>query len=382
MLKTTPCITIVMLCLVIVSETGGGGQGKEGTNFLEKEIQLGGDDIGLIQGIDVDQKGRIYVGDLVRATVHLFSEDGKYIRAIGKKGRGPAEFSYLWSTRLIGNDSLCVLDGVSHVITVFAPDRFDYPTRTIALPPAPDGYMPSLMGTMGTGHAGLWYDGTKKQLLVPYATSYSENTINDIRYLRLYSFNQQGHFVGNAPILKFEDKQMLVIQGEGFSVSPMPFGRRPIIHLGQDGRIYYGDTDSSNIQVRDLSGRLLRTIALPLKRIRITSRMWERELKRWPDTKLTMSVLERSKKPLPEYLPLFEALLTDDTQRLWIGLNTEDPATLEWLILQPDGKRVASFRHSKDVIIQLVRRDRAYGIHTDDNGIQSVVRYRINKKGL
>jgi hypothetical protein len=364
------------------SEAVRGGQGKEMTDFLEKDLELGGDRIGLIQGIDVDKKGRIYVGDMVRATVHLYSHDGSYIRAIGKKGRGPGEFSYLWGTRLTENDSLYVFDGASHAVTVFAPERFDYPARTIALPPAPDGYMPTLMGSVGTGHTGIWYDTKTKNLLVPYATSYSANNLGDVRYLRLYCLDEQGRFVKKEPVLKVEDKQMFVIQGKGFSVSPMPLGRRPIVHVSRDGHIYYGDTDSANIQVWDLSGRLLHTIALPEKRIRITSRMWERELKRWPDTKLTMSVLGRSNNPLPEYMPRFEAFLTDDKGNLWVALNTEEPAMLEWLLLQADGKRLTSFRHSKDVILQLVRGDYAYGIFTDDNGIQSVVRYRISKGKL
>jgi hypothetical protein len=382
MLRVISCYTIGVFCFLLLSEAGHGGQGKERMYFLEKELEVGRDQIGMIQGIDVDQKGRIYIGDLVRSTVHLFSENGDYIRAIGKKGRGPAEFSYLWGTRLTKDDSLYVLDGASHTITVFAPERFDYPARTIALPPASDGYMPTLTGSIATGHTGLWCAVKSKYLLVPYATSYSGSNLSDTRYIRLYCLDEHGRFVNNEPVLKIRDKQMLVMQGEGFSVSPMPLGHRPMIYLDQHARLYYGDTDSSSIQVRELTGRMLRAIAVPSKRIRITRRMWERELTRWPDKKLTMEVLERSRNPLPEYMPTFEAFFADDEGNFWIGVNTEDPLTLQWLVLQADGKRFASFQHSKDVMLQLVRRDHAYGIFTDDNGLQSVVRYRIIKRNL
>jgi hypothetical protein len=112
MLRVISCRTIGVFCFLFLCEASHGGQGKERTYFLEKELEVGRDQIGMIQGVDVDQKGRIYVGDLVRSTVHLFSENGDYIRAIGKKGRGPAEFSYLWGMRLTKDDSLYVLDGL------------------------------------------------------------------------------------------------------------------------------------------------------------------------------------------------------------------------------------------------------------------------------
>ncbi|HEY0037993.1 MAG TPA: 6-bladed beta-propeller, partial [Longimicrobium sp.] len=46
-----------------------------------------------ISGIDVDDRGRILIGDVSEGDVKLFAPTGELIRIIGRKGAGPGEFS-------------------------------------------------------------------------------------------------------------------------------------------------------------------------------------------------------------------------------------------------------------------------------------------------
>jgi len=46
-----------------------------------------------ISGIDVDDHGRILIGDVSEGNVKLFAPDGRLIRIIGRKGAGPGEFT-------------------------------------------------------------------------------------------------------------------------------------------------------------------------------------------------------------------------------------------------------------------------------------------------
>ncbi len=354
-------------------------QGSEGGITLSEEFRLEEGNFGLIQGLDVDRAGRIYVGDMVRACVHLFSNHGKYIRSIGRKGRGPGEFSYVLNVSLLEQDSLCVLDGAAHVLSIFAPDRFESPTRTIALPPVPGGYAPSVLGTIASGTKGAW---TYKDLLfVPYAGEYTAGGLHKVPRVLIYVLNRKGNFQTSTPIIMMAEKQRFIIQGEaGFSVSEMPFARRPAIAVGNDGLIYHGDTDSTNIYVKTATGALKRIIALDEKRIRITPAMWQRELERWPDRKLTMNTLHRSKTPLPEFLPVFEQMVIDDRERVWIGFSTDNKDLLRWEVLTPEGKRLGSLTLTKDSMLLLIRQGRAYALHTDNNGVQSVIVYRLQER--
>lgn len=371
MLKVIGLLLVATCCLA--------AQGSEGEIILSEEFRLEETYFGLIQGVDVDRAGRIYVGDMVRACVHLFSDQGKYIRSIGRKGRGPGEFSYVWDVSLLEPDSLCVFDGATRLLSIFAPDRFESPVRTIAIPPVTGGYAPSPLGTIASGTKGVWAD--KNLFFVPYASEYTAGGLDKVPRVLMYVLNRKGNFQTSTPIITMAQKQRFIIQGEnGFSVGEMPFARRPVIAVGNDGLIYHGDTDNTNVYVKTPTGALKHIIALDEKRIRITPAMWQRELERWPDRKLTMSTLHRSKTPLPEFLPVFEQMLIDDRGRVWIGFSTDNKDFLRWEVLTSEGKRLHSLTLTKDAMLLLIRQGRAYALHTDNNGVQSVIVYRLHER--
>jgi len=347
---------------------------------LERDLILPGDSIGMIQGINVDKRGKIYVGDIINAKIHLFSAAGQYLTAIGRKGRGPGEFLQVGGLQLNDGDSLYVLDGHLRRLTLFRSYEFQRVLWTVTLPGGPKGEAPSMTGSIRNGHSGLWVT-RKNELLLGYSTPYATENLDQPRYFKIYQLDRSGKLIRDKPIVQVPDRQWLVVGGDkSFSVSLMPFASHPVICVGPRGHIYYGHTDSLSISVVDLSGRRMGAIRYPIKRIRITSKMWEQELQQWPDRSLNMDVIKRSKTPIPEYLPAFEDFFVDDTERIWVAINTEDRENYGWLVFNRQGKLVAQFPLTKEVMLKLVRNGYAYGIQTKNDGLQSVVRYRVIEK--
>lgn len=77
----------------------------------------------------------IYVADAEDCAVKVFSKRGGFVRAIGRKGRGPGEFSFPSGVSVLGG-RLTVADKLNHRLQVL--DAAGRHVRSLALPFAPD----------------------------------------------------------------------------------------------------------------------------------------------------------------------------------------------------------------------------------------------------
>lgn len=75
-----------------------------------------------ISGIDRDVDGRFVVGDVSEGNVKLFAADGRLLRVIGRKGRGPGEFSAPRYPRFGPNGRIYVADAQDPRVQVFESD--------------------------------------------------------------------------------------------------------------------------------------------------------------------------------------------------------------------------------------------------------------------
>ncbi|HLM69738.1 MAG TPA: 6-bladed beta-propeller, partial [Longimicrobium sp.] len=94
-----------------------------------------------VTALDVDSRGRVYVGDWYRQQVTVLGPDGSLVRTLGKRGDGPGEFRAIRGVQILSGDSLLVYDPTSARVTVYAADaaRPAYTTnlRTGLAGPAP-----------------------------------------------------------------------------------------------------------------------------------------------------------------------------------------------------------------------------------------------------
>ncbi|HMN24907.1 MAG TPA: 6-bladed beta-propeller [Ignavibacteriaceae bacterium] len=347
---------------------------------LKEDLIINSNDIGKINEIQIDSKGQIFISDGINQCIHLFSSKGKFLRKIGRKGNAPGEYQYIWGIQITKGDTLIVYDGVQYRITIYAPGNFDSSIKTLKLPTIennPD--MPGVIGNIYSGISGLWVPANSNVFLIIYNTPYSSNDLTQKHYSKLYIVDSKGKLVKNEPVIKIQDVERLKISSGGnFMVSDMPFGRRPIINLNKDGIIYYGETNNFKITGIDLNSKMKNEISSKIDRITITDKMWQKELKNYAN--LTLKDLKKSKTTLPEHLPIIEDFTIDDKDNIWVAVNQKDYKSYKYYIFNNQGKLINTTYVPDKTVIKIVNKNFAYGIRTDDWGIQSIVRYKMGQK--
>lgn len=72
-----------------------------------------------VRGMLVDEEGRVYLGQPEDGVIRVYSSDGRFLRAIGSRGRGPGEIQSLSAFGLLG-DSLWISDLSQDRVTWFS----------------------------------------------------------------------------------------------------------------------------------------------------------------------------------------------------------------------------------------------------------------------
>lgn len=109
------------------------------TDLAPKELwRIGGDDedeelfFGVIQAIQVDGDGNIYLLDRQLHQVMILSPDGEFLRAIGREGEGPGEFRHPGDLILLPDGTVGVVQQQPGKIVLLSPegdpaDNFPFP---------------------------------------------------------------------------------------------------------------------------------------------------------------------------------------------------------------------------------------------------------------
>lgn len=348
---------------------------------LKEDLVINSDFIGKINEIQIDSKGQIFICDGRNTCIHLFSSKGKFLRKIGKKGKAPGEYHYIWGIQITKGDTLIVYDGVQYRITIYAPGKFDNPIKTVRLPIIENKpEMPGVIGNLYSGLSGLWVPFNSNGVFyIIYTTPYTQNDEKQKHYAKLYKIDSQGKLVKKEPVITILDKERLKISsGSSFMVTAMPFGRIPVIKISSDGNIYYAETDDFKITSVDMNGKKKNEISYKVDRHFITEKLWQSELEEY--SPLTLKDLKKSKMPIPEYLPIFEDFTIDDKNNIWVAVNQKDYQSYKYYVFNRQGKLINTVTVPNKTVIKIINKDFAYGIRTDEWGIQSVVRYKIERK--
>lgn len=78
--------------------------------------------IARVSGMDMDSEGRILLADASEANVKLYSRDGRLIRVFGRAGKGPGEFAQPRFPRFGSDGLIHVGDGQATLVHVFRED--------------------------------------------------------------------------------------------------------------------------------------------------------------------------------------------------------------------------------------------------------------------
>lgn len=160
----------------------------------------------------------------------------------------------------------------------------------------------------------------------------------------------------------------------GGGSGPHPFGRGVVFALNQE-RLFIGNAERLQVQVRDHDGKLLSIWRGPDEDLEITSddiaRYRGLEFSR-PDS-LIRQGLEKSQMPMPSGKPAYTKFLVDDGGNLWVKrFAIDDSAPEGWGVFAADGRFLGHLTmpdqfHLMDVADSLVA-----GVSVGELGVERV----------
>lgn len=342
------------------------------------EIVIEDPRIGIIQGIAIDDKGRIYVGDLSNLKVHRYLGNGKHERSFGRKGRGPGEFRAISGVRIGSADSLYVYDSRSRRLTIF-PEDTDAEQRTISLPAGPGKFSPGLIGTLISGLQGLWLTTDGKPLV-----SYSKpiNPMEELKETPPLRIRYAGAPSNAEPALEIRGRQMLALQGDrGAMLTVMPFGKQPVVETFGGDKLYFGYSDSLVIRKKKIDeSRSEIVVSHEFSRVDLSEGLLRSKLEREDDQKL-LDAFDRVEEKTPSRVPAFEDFAIDKRGRFWVAVNTKrslNKGQTEYWVFGPDGDIIRKVVFDRLVFLKAFSEKKAYGIATKPNGLQRIVQCSIS----
>ncbi|MCC5941533.1 MAG: 6-bladed beta-propeller [Balneolaceae bacterium] len=329
---------------------------------LEKTALFGDtDDLFLrsIGGITVSDSGDLYLADSQEGSVHVYDEFGSHTFSIGRKGEGPGEFTRADRPQLF-NGELYVLDVQQQRVSVFDPNNGQF-LRNISM----GG------GSQDISGFPVNFEAISENRFLAFYNSMQQDGERFLRKEVLRVLDEDGKEIA-SDFIEFEAGEMFMIRGENsIQIMSLPFMRDTHSEINSNEQIVWGYSDRIFLQFVSLDGEYIRSVYHskenpPLDRAAMLSRYED------PAVRESIRSLD-----IPETRPAFQYFRIDDENRIWISLNTEDEDENEIWVLDPDGEKLAQFTRPSVNRLLLVKDSYAYFHEENEDGLQEVVKYRV-----
>lgn len=280
-------------------------------------------------GVTVLENGNVVVGDRVQPFLKVFGSDGVFLRDVGRFGRGPGEYEYVYEMDWCAPGELSVFD-VDRRVHRYAEDMEFVSTDIVSL------------DAIGGG--------------VGYSRDCHPNGLQIVTgWGNRQAQFKQGLFEATAPVFLLRGQAVVRDFGERLSSQrlgtvrpdgspsgsrPHPFGRATVVALGS-AHVYVGAGDTYEIEVYDLAGN-----PSPAIRWDGPSLEYDEDFVEQLETQAVSAAPERSRPRLrrwyaemPELdqLPAYDRILVADSDEVWVRQFVR-PGSVgeEWVVFGTD----------------------------------------------
>ena len=324
--------------------------------------------------VAVSSMGQLFVTDEAIAGIRVFSDTGALLQMIGRAGEGPGEFERTPMVHVGVKDTVYTLDTSTARLTVFAPNAFSI-VETIDISDSEIFDTESESYQFARNLIGVVKDG----FLVQYEDSISpfESGMDAPELTTLKLLNRKGTISADT-IVQMPSRDMFYARTSARSYvgGRLPFGRDAFIALSPDNLLFYGRNDAIEIQARSIDGNTRRSVRVPHDPVPVTEDERNSWLSELPD-----NVQHELRSVVPKTRPAYEALVLDDSERIWLKLSApEDAVESRWILADLEGRIQATTILPSTVWLKVVAGNRAIGTSIDDEqGAPLVVAYEITQ---
>jgi len=329
-------------------------------------------------GLEVDDTGRIYVGNRSTKRIQVFNSTGSYLYGVGGEGDGPGEFNGITEIK-IHNNQLFAFDFLQFRTTFFSLDSLNVvEVKNAYLNRAPN--IKELQGRFSNGYHLI----DDERFLVRYVEQIANANVGTPKYNldkirpgNFYIVNSEGE-VASEQLFELKSLKHITADVEGrhiWNFMPVPFLNQPLIYISDDGHIVSANSDEPLIQLFAPNGEYLRAFYLQLEKRPLI--MDELLSMYGGESKVNQYLLQNAE--LPDTWPAIGDFIMDDENRLWISTITDsNNRTYTWWVLQDTGELITTFSWPENRSIEKIKDGFLYARETKEStGQQTVVKYRV-----
>jgi hypothetical protein len=319
---------------------------------IGEALSGGPEEFGVVSGLEVDEQGRIYVGDGLNHEIRVFEPDGAFSHSFGRMGEGPGELDRPYGLRLDHQGRLWVREARNMRFSLFERDGTFLEVRPIRHSTVAG---PWRAGFDGSGRLVEWdvllpfiihRDGTRSW--DERARSRTEVTFWPLR------FREDGLLLDTLPPVRFDVPATLY----GGQRRPI---RIPDLEFAIDlqGSVWFAMRDRYQVWRRSLEGDTLLTFSFPAE-----------------------ALMEAS---LGEPFLVVDRILTDEAGHVYVFPHAKDVTEAGTAVDAFDSTGVFLARIRLPLKVQreplLVRGGALYGVTRDSLDVPYVVRLRLHLPG-
>ena len=320
-----------------------------------------------VYDVDVDSRGRVFLVDWPAGGITVLTPDLTYLQTVGREGEGPGEFVRK-EVQILPGDTLLVYDSALGRITLFDPDNLE----VVATRPPPNRERDVVSHLWKLPEPGRYFALDR----APYIAGEGESA-DQGRTQVILAFDESADTIADTLAI-VADSERLVTRGEGYlMVGGHPFGREALVRLVGENRIALANSGALDVTVLDFDGATAHTFSYPTTPIPVTAT----EL-RAASEDMNESLADALRAGAPYTWPVLAGLVTDDEERIWIGIRSpDDSAEWEWAAFAPDGSHAGSVLLPAGHLLQVVRGGRIYVLSHDELDVPSIRAYRLEAQG-
>jgi hypothetical protein len=336
--------------------------------------------------------GHLYALDRGENRLWMFAPDGKFVRGIGRPGRGPGEYENIRSYGLNGDtvwlfderqDRLTLLTDTGRVLSTITPARLQWKDPVGGSAVRPVAMLPN--GELLVTHL---------HHVVASSGGYTHNARSFHRVPRsAIGGKEPPKILATIGSVAVRNRSLAMSDGDLSWQTTQPWGGSDLSAISSSGRAYaqivFDTVTPSTAPILRLevvlNGAATGTTRLDYTPVRIEDAMVEAAFeKAWADTMLQKRTTRARARAAylhglyrPKFLPPFDGLAIADDGTVWIRRASAADSSAVWDVREPTGKLVGKVRLSAAFTIMAATRNSAWGTEPgpDDNLV--IARYSI-----
>ncbi len=309
--------------------------------------------------------GRIAVAN-DQHEIRFYDSAGRYLTRVGRRGKGPGEYTQLWSLARLPADTLLAADPANARVTLLDSDGRVLGSYTMlgeySVPPSIQ-WLPD--------RSAVYFDGRIERLFAPNAQDRTGVAQDSAWLIRL------------APGAVSRDT-ITRVPGHWYNIVGGWFSRVALsgdLILAVGAQIVVGHGATFALDWYDDSGRLTRSTRVALAPRAVT----DADIAAYKSATRRPAAGELSEggprmEAYAKYVPVISRALIDRAGlvwvRRWVGPTTRD---VECIIFEQEGRPAARITLPAALTVSDIGTDYILGIHRDDDAVQTVRRYHLHR---